>query len=326
MNVKIMLSTTATSLRNAIAGFLHSITVEAEYGDEMVEGTLWSLGHHGPRAGNQCPCLEENQNLPQLEVIGVSHFDLDTFGGCLAVLGRKPNHYHFWKAASEVDVKGVHKINNGITVHRDTLSQLNAWWAWSEKNRLSYPRDGSVVDITEHFIKAEEALTGIMEMNTTLLAAGMEWSDSKESLDRDSFVNEDRGVILRNYDSFVNHLYRKSQAVVALNTRTGSITTSLADPIEGISCMKLMQELFPDCQIRVIGGERGGQGEELPRPEIYNSPEAAREANPGLEFELVMLAGGHAGIAGTPRNKKYSLDDAMKVASCLRRRLTECSC
>ena len=97
-------------------------------------------------------------------------------------------------------------------------------------------------------------------------------ADAEASLNTDSFVcvaGLSRLVAIREWDSFTNHLYRipdgrMADAVVARNTTMGSITVSLADPIEGVSCRAIVQGLW--------------------------GPEA----------------GGHTGIAGSPRGREMS--------------------
>ena len=66
-------------------------TVEAEYGDECLEGTMATLAHHGPRSNNPAPCnTPDVPVLPPFATVVVSHIDLDTLGGIYALQGRKP--------------------------------------------------------------------------------------------------------------------------------------------------------------------------------------------------------------------------------------------
>lgn len=69
-------------------------TVEAEFGDSVVEGSSVTLAHHGKRA----------ENLPTVEntTIGISHFDLDTLGGVMRCLGVK-DYDGPWKEAKDND-------------------------------------------------------------------------------------------------------------------------------------------------------------------------------------------------------------------------------
>jgi hypothetical protein len=121
-----------------------------------------------------------------------------------------------------------------------------------------------------------------------LMEAGQVWLAAKEALHKESFILSakvcGRTVVLRQNDSFVNHLYNTTDgvvadAIVAFNTRTRGITVSLADPIEGFSCCNFMQQEFGP------------------------------------------LAGGHAGIAGTPRGEEFSLARARELVEELLQRL-----
>lgn len=278
MSARIFISSDPDNLRAALSGFSRTATVEAEYGDVVVEGTEVTLAHHGPRSDQPCPCLGGNLNI-EVDAVGVSHFDLDTLGGVLRILGEKPCEDNFWLSAAFVDTYGVHKLRQHSL--DNTLAKLHAFWAWSEANRLSPPRDGAVQDVTEFFAEAGRVLAVLLgntsfEEYHQLLDAGRAWAAAKAKLEEDSFVIEKGGVILRMADSFTNHLYEHdgqvAKAVVSLNTKTNAITVSLSDPIEGVDCCAFMQRLF------------GPQ------------------------------AGGHAGIAGTPRDEVFMLHDADRVA------------
>ena len=312
-NYKVLISNNAAAL--AAAAPTH--TVEAEYGLDVVEGSVLTLAHHGPRVGNPCPCLGDNipleGNAPV--VIGVSHFDLDTLGGAMRVLGIKeydPEEGEdlFWAVAAQIDIRGVHHLKDiteglkpafdwsdmdqltqgkyfwdcGVT---DLKDSLKAFWAWSEAHRLFAPRDGSVMDCTEFFEEALRVLQLILEGNdldaeySVLSFRAKEWVEAKEKLD----VISERAawggdvVLLREADCFVNHLYvnvgRVFQALVGFNPKVGSVTLSLADPIEGVNCCAIAQQLW------------------------------------GKE------AGGHAGIAGSPRGEVFTLADAQWAGDAL---------
>ena len=287
-------------------------TVEAEYGDTVVIGSILTLAHHGPRSGRPCPC--NLPNFPELgiETIGVSHIDLDTIGGILAIMGQKPTCFDwvrsFWRAAAEIDLMGVHKlpeIDLGGIAEDYVLDSLNAWWAFSEtEGRVFTPRDGSAteVDLSRHFEVIKTLLTqkhipcsgGIddHEHNVycgcpnwegyetwdsperlALIEAGRTWASAKARLDEESLVEDLGNVLLRSSDQFTNHLYRAAKSVVSFNTKTKSVTVSLSDPVKGVSCREVVQTLW------------------------------------GTE------AGGHDGIAGSPRGKEMTFNDAVAAAS-----------
>jgi len=296
--MKVIISNNAENMRAETP----THTVECEYGSVVIEGRHITLAHHtgaykvqdppcvgdnilpcplGCFTGNTCDeairsgycpepyqaCLEKNW------VIGISHFDLDTLGGIMRILGLKSTYNNsFWELAGAIDVKGIHKMEEILALPELGMikDQLNAFWAWSESNRLFAPRDGSVMDCTDFIWGAIDVLNNrIFNYDPELLQAGREWAAAKEALDTDSFVGEHEGVILRKSEQFVNHLYRTAKAVVTYNPKTKAVTLSLADPIEGVNCSELAKELW---------GE---------------------------------LAGGHAGIAGSPRGQEMTETDAV---------------
>lgn len=273
------------------------VTVEAEYGDMVVEGSVATFAHHGPRKDNPPPCINPRtqahlSHLRQIEtaggdgvVVGLSHFDLDALGGVMKILGPygedtqgimgefwKP----FWELAAFVDVNGPHKADR----KHKAFSRLAAFWAWSGNNRVYPPRDGGVLDITEAFSKATKTVCYIIGGDANLLDAGIEFMVKEDALNKDSFLGIENEVITRDAPTFTNHLYGHpwdgsvAKAVVALNTKQKSVTVSLESPIDGISAKDVVQALW---------------GEE---------------------------AGGHDRIAGSPRNQemtKADLHDAAKA-------------
>jgi hypothetical protein len=260
-----------------------TVTVEAEFGDTVVEGSTQTLAHHGSRSGNPCPCLclnawEEDPDA----VIGVSHMDLDTLGGVMAVMGIKPHAPEFWETAAEVDVKGVHKLLE-ITRDEVILEALCAFWAFSESHRVFPPRDGTVADVTSEFTEFFEALAQILAGDAELLEAGRQWAVNVAELDCSSWVGSADGVLLRSSKYFVNHLYNPSEEIiVAFNTTHKTVTLSSANPsTAGFSCGEVVQALW------------GPQ------------------------------AGGRAGIAGSPRRKEMTMTDARKLWHHVRHLLKE---
>ena len=311
--MKIFISNNAAELTATLSTFASTATVEAEYGSEVVEGSVLTLAHHGARASRPCPCSLDN--LPDLgiEVIGISHLDLDTLGGIMAIMGIKPVtswestqgffQDGFWELASQIDIEGIHKVDPkgplwSMKIDPTGESEvtvgdlLNAWYAFSEDNRIVPPRDGSVaeLDLSQFF----SAIEAIFDGEENIIHQGSRWFSAKKALEKDSFIEESEGVVLRESGQFVNHLYGweepcgacystlpegcrhcfgmkhsgVAKAVVAFNTQYKSVTVSLADPIEGVNCCEIVQQLW--------------------------GPEA----------------GGHAGIAGSPRGREMTEEDS----------------
>lgn len=285
--------------KEALNAIRPHITVEAEFGDKIAEGSILTLGHHGPRRENPPPCLfSDKVDLPKNPIIGVSHIDLDALGGIMAVLGVRKDAL-FWRVAAEVDLRGPHKLQvireeflaegeeevDAQLEWRHVELELYAFWAYSEAHRVSVPREGHAARITDEVVEYIRVLDVILGLSCPeqkeLLEAGVEWSLKKDRLDEASLVEESGGVVLRRTSGeFVNHLYTtQSECVVSFNKKWKSVTISLADPIPGLSCEEVVQTLW----------------------------------GPG--------AGGHAPIAGSPRDREMSMKDAEEAAAEMRLRL-----
>lgn len=275
--IRFVLASNHINLANALEGKA-SATVEAEYGDITVAGSVLTMAHHGANAGNRAPCAYPNGCAKGIEVVGLSHFDLDTLGGCAAILGRKPETEIFWKLAEFVDLNGPHKLGESGASEED-IRRLHAFWAWSESNRVFANRDGSVSDVTDKVVEGIEVLKMIMNGDEQMLAAGDDFKAKGDKLNAESYLEFTEDVIVRVAPSFTNHLYvspdgKVAMVVVGFNTLSGSITISFADAPKGVNARDIVQKLWGD------------------------------------------EAGGHAGIAGSPRNQRMTLcdiEDAIKA-------------
>jgi hypothetical protein len=273
--MRFLISNNAAALQTALAAFGRTATVEAEYGDVCVPGSALTLAHHGSRAANPAPCAAPNGCGDGIEAVGLSHLDLDALGGCIALLGRKPEVGSFWELAEFVDVRGPHRLAEA-GASEENLARLHAFWAWSAEHLVFPPRNGGVLDITKEVEAAEAALNRILGGDADLLAAGAAFKAAGEALNAASLVEVVGDVLLRQHEGFVNHLYAApdgaaAKAVVGFNPATGSVTVSFADTPPAGGAVKIVQELWGP------------------------------------------LAGGHAGIAGSPRGEVLTLDDARKA-------------
>lgn len=262
-------------------------TVEAEWGDRCVFGKIGTLAHHGSRSMNPPPCTEENNVfgiVKEDSVFGLSHFDLDCFGGILSILGMKPEDNEFWNLAGFVDVNGAHKVNKA-NASDAAISKIYAWWAYAKTFRYVPPKDG-ILDIEQSSIFGHlQVLQGILSENSIWLEKGQNLKEDEQALNQKSFIESSKsGVIARVSPDFVNHLYQTpngevAHCVVAYNTKFGSVTISFAEEGE-FSARDIIQQVFP---------EKDSQGN--------------------------FLAGGHKGIAGSPRGKRCSLAEFLVAFS-----------
>ena len=278
------------------AAFSPALTVEAEYGSVVAEGSRYTAAHHQPsgpfagrhivEGGRPSPCNDPAiPLLGEQEVILLSHFDLDSVGGALRAFPEFVDLFgeenaDFWEMAEWVDVRGAHKLPDA-PLHGQVL-YLQAFWAWSKANLPFYSRT-EVTDVTSNIIAAGEALRRILSGDRDLLTAGAVFAAKEADLNEDTFVLSEDSIILRvSHDprAFCNHLYRTpsgvlSRGVVVLNTHTGTITVSIPDAVAGLSCATIVKGLW--------------------------GPEA----------------GGHPGIAGSPRGQVMKLADAVAAITAL---------
>lgn len=275
----------------ALRNFPVEVTIEAEYGSFVAEGTRYTAAHHQPAGsayagrhvddkGQPSPC--NNTNIPLLvgeSAVLLSHLDLDSFGGALRTMPEfvdlfedTPEKTDFWGLAEYIDVRGPHHLSNAGSPH--TRAQLRAFWARG-KSTPRFSRDRCTV-VTQTVRDAGFTLRRIFADDPELLAAGEALQATEHALNARTFLGYNRGVIARQTDvatEFVNMLYeapdesRIARAVVAWNQANGAITCSLAEPVDGVSCRDIVQKLW--------------------------GPNA----------------GGHAGIAGSPRGQTMTAED-----------------
>lgn len=279
-------------------GVAAALTVEAEYGAFVAEGSRYTAAHHqatgpfqGRHTGGFAPAPCNDPNIPVLqdgEVILLSHLDLDSVGGALRGLGVADlfgsDTQGFWETAEFVDTNGAHRLAKD---HQER-PKLGAWWAWLTENRPK-PDHKNVTDVTDFVSRCEAVLRTLLRGGADLedlLKKGKEFLDNEETLNRDSLYGvltlgpegSKVTLVLRVSDKFVNHLYALDQgvadAVLALNTTNGCVTLSFED-----------------------GGKR------------FNAREIVQTIWTERDAENNFLAGGHPGIAGSPRGLVLNLND-----------------
>lgn len=241
-------------------------SVEAEYGDDMVCGRIVTLAHHGPRCGNPAPCVAQVNKIDIGGTILVSHVDLDTLGGVMALTGVKPNAPDFWQGAAFVDVMGPHHIHE---LHGDVQSMLNAYYAFAEAHKGE--RYNTAVDITEAIEPHVSAIACICGEDTpakaNLLREGAEWCKRVTWAVEGCLMYEDENIrafktpgVFCSSSYYSHELKLVAKATVTLNTKFGAITVAFEDGGKAHSAKAIVQSLW-------------GEG-----------------------------AGGRDGIAGSPRN------------------------
>ena len=265
------------------------VTVEAEYGSVVAEGSLYTAAHHQPGMEDlPAPCNDKQIPVLTEGTVLVSHLDLDSIGGCLRTVAGTTDtlftdeYQSFWNLAHFVDINGAHKLGESGASDEDLL-RLHAFWAWSKANVSRDHSREEVTDVTETIHTCKDAILSVLKNDQAMLKAGQEMIDQTQALNEATFERVLGNVILRvtnEEKGFCNHLYTAPTgegfaAVAAYNKEAGSITISLAESVDGVSCRDVMQGLF------------------------------------GME------AGGHNGIAGSPREQFMTVEQFENTATTL---------
>jgi len=245
--------------------------VEAEYGDQVVEGKKYTLAHHsGKYKGGPAPCEFPNQQGFD-GVTLISHIDLDTIGGCLALYGRKPEDSAFWEGAGFIDVNGPHHIRELETAVQGKLEAYSAYSASLTRVKYEAPRDA-----TDDVVTAGGVISRIIAGDEKLLRAGAQWKEASEAAIEEKLVYEServRAFITGNvFCSAAYYSIKQGKvipAIVVYNKNYNSVSISFEDGGAKADASKIVKELWG------------------------------------------ALAGGHAGIAGSPRGWGLTGEEAL---------------
>lgn len=266
-------------------------SVEAEYGDTVVEGTVITLAHHtGEWKKSPAPC---NNPAARGGLDGragrilISHIDLDTVGGILALRGEQPKDPEFWAGAEFVDLNGPH---NAYKLSGRVQALLRAYWAWSQSQpRVRYTEVTDVTDVVHHHMDFLWVLLDGGEEAEAAIKAGAEWASKvaettdalcfHETPDVRAFITD--GVFC-NASYYSSKLGVAVKACVAYDEGKGSVTLSFADvsSLGGLSAKTLVQEVWGEA------------------------------------------AGGHDGIAGSPRGVRVTKEEFLLLLENVERDLT----
>ena len=254
------------------------LTVEAEYGSTTVQGLRYTAAHHGENYRNPAPCVD--QSIPVLkdgDVVLISHIDLDTIGGIARAIEHPVMDRHeFWELAAYVDINGPHKLSQA-NAKSEYVRALHAYWAWSQSNRGQRFEHDKVHDVTSEVVEHLRVVDEILKGDVELLLQGDNFRIDGERLNEDSFVQlHNAGVIVRFAPSFVNHLY------VTPDGQVGDTVVSFNTKTGAITLS-------------------------------FADKDDPRNACQIMQEVLGPAAGGHKGIAGSPRGQRMRLSDLAAV-------------
>lgn len=262
-------------------------TVEAEYGDICVEGTQVTLAHHGSRSANPAPCNTEVEPLESGTIL-VSHLDLDTIGGIMALTGDKMEDKEFWEAAEFIDVNGSHHIHE---LPKEIQEQLNAVYAWNASQaRVRYTE---VTDVTQQVVDNYTMLSAVLDeahpQHDSMIQKGKDWERDVTQAVQDKLVRETSNMRIFKTDGvFCSGSYYSPEqdkvlpATVVFNEKFKSITIAFEDGGKNVSARDIVQKLWgPEAGGRdgIAGSPRGREMTELDFQKAQHEVETTIELN-----------------------------------------------
>jgi hypothetical protein len=253
------------------------VTVEAEYGSKVKEGKKKTLAHHSGKYKGK-PAVSTIKPKPLGSgTILISHLDLDTIIACIDLMGLGDKVSDKFR-----EVSGFVDVNGPhrlgeLDLSKEEDEKIHAWWAKS-KTMERQPRD-KVTDVTAVIKKYAGTISKIMDHDDDHINDGKKFKEDGEKLEKESFVKTEGDVIVRKSDQFVNHLYTHNKKTYKGVAALNTKFGSVTISLESPSSGVSCSEIVQD----------------LWGPE----------------------AGGHAGIAGSPRGKKMTEKDLKDAAEAL---------
>lgn len=253
-------------------------TVEAEYGEKVIKGTEVTLAHHIKEyENNPAPC-----NTPNVPIVSdnttiiVSHLDLDTLGGISALIGRKKEDVKFWQSAEFIDLNGPHNL---FQVEEETRKKYIAYQAYQASHRN--PRFTEITDVTDIVLEHLRIIDRVIDGDKMLIQEGMKWDKETKKKIEDCLIFENNNVRVFNspegvFCSASYYSEKQGKVIPSTVTRNGK---------------------FKSVTVAMADGGKKVSAKELVQ-ELWGNE-----------------AGGHPGIAGSPRGREMTEKDLKKLAS-----------
>ena len=267
-------------------------TVEAVYGNEVVDGARATYDHHAEGyRDNPAPC---NADIEERDggTILISHVDVDCMGGIMALIGEKPENPSLWATAERIDLTGPSNLIDEPEMNQDEMRAfyyvLNP--IQKEMRELAAAeKDKGYVDVTKSIEKLNVDFKKIADRNNPerepLLQAGRDREKQRVEKVESKCVYDDgatRGFISEP-GVFCNGAYTAPErdlppAISCVSwSDNGSSVVAFNSKINNLSKSPLRN---PECKLNACNIVKS----------IY-----------GVDFGEDAQAGGHAGIAGSPR-------------------------
>lgn len=250
-------------------------SVEAEYGSMIIEGDVITLAHHTQKYKDYpAPCMQEVEKISDNSNVVISHIDLDTLGGIATLMGIKPIDDEFWSSCEFIDLNGPHHL---YELNESIRNKIIAYEAYAAMNHMDKVMD--ITDVTSIVLDRIEVIRKIINNDSELINNGI-YFYNKEQAEIESCLlceNDNVRVFYSPNGVFCNGNY--------FSTRLNKVIPYIVSYngfYHSISC----------------SSENGGK---------IISCRLIMQKLFGCE------AGGHDGIAGSPRNMHMNKGDFIKV-------------
>lgn len=251
-------------------------TIECEYGSTVIEGAV-TLAHH-VEGWTKAPSLQSSNILleagielvEEMDYIMISHIDLDTICGIMAVAEDYDIPEDIKKGINHVDCNGQHHIFD-TEVSENAKRYILSYIGYALKNKAPQQEDVTeyVIELIQNFNTEENYEVGkaFVEGRRAEAEASLSVAIGKVALIDQAADSEAFGLNSEYILEGIEYDY-----IIVFNRKFGNITVSSR---LGNSGDKNMSDIM-----KAVFGE---------------------------------MAGGHKGIAGTPRGKSYTLEDASNL-------------
>ncbi len=281
-------------------------TVEAEYGNEVIEGNRITLAHHTERySKNPAPCNTHVDPLPKNSTIVVSHLDLDSIGGIASLMGIKTENKEFWDLAEFIDLNGLHRLGEykGQNAKGAKISYL-LYNAYQSNNKL--PKITEITDITDTVLQHIEMVDRSIIKDEQLVEQAREWKQERNKKISDSLIYENeyfRIFYAKNgefcSDSYYSKKYNRIvPCTIVMNGKDKSITLALEDGGKSLQEQQLIKNK-PTNKFENFFRKLFNQKQDI-------EPSSAKDI---VQHLWGNEAGGHIGIAGSPRGQEMTLEN-----------------
>lgn len=349
----VLLCQNAKNAEELIAKGGITATVEFAFGDRVYGDPAYD--HHGSRSDNPSPCNDPSIQPVDHGTFAVNHIDADCLGGLMALMGRKPDDPEFWAGVEYIDNHGPQHITEMPEAFQD---RMNAFYAWNYRDGLEHPQEilngrTATVDITPKVERAADAFEVILGERTIYRTeeaylqsiAGKpgdhevmfeDGATMKITGGPDRYYDQDgRGAAESLHTQMIAHggILSEAERMVEEGRRWHA-------DVEKATQSKLIYETD---NVRVFSTDRVNcssayysptQDKVIPATLVYNERfnsitlafyDGGRDHGGQYSAQEIMqsmfgpMAGGHDGIAGSPRGEVMAYEDLARAADIMDR-------